>query len=1175
MVIHTYIHMKNHLSLITNGQALSLYQSRLAVAGLLLLLGLGGWLGLPEKPAPAKTPPPRPVVAVETLPAMGPGRPPAETEEDLPPPLETPAFRPQKMEELPPSEQASLHQAIFTAMHAVEPLTEAEAALPQNEGVSHLATHPGQKFHASFLKDGSVRLGNSLPGKTWQGTLRLVDRPYTPYGAYTAHTPWQTTGTRAEREAAPGLTEWYENRAEGLEHGFTVAARPAGAGESGFSLDVALEGLRAEAVPQADDGQADAEQAGRLRPLPSSGDLVFSDPATNQPVLAYRHLKVWDATGKELAAAMRPTAIGLRFSVRDEDAVYPVTIDPLVVSLEAKLGGQTKLTPASDPGVRNWFGFSVALDGDTAFIGAPVDRVEPQDPGSVYVFVRDSSGGWTQWQKLNALDATAGDMFGYSVAMDGNTAVIGAKWASTTTLNSPGYAYVFGRDSGGTWTQQGKLLASDGAPGDEFGSSVAIDGDTILVGSPYDDDAGQSSGSVYVFVRNGSVWSVEEKMTANDAEALDNFGRSVALDGNAALVGADNMSSGSGVAYVFTRGSNGTWSDPEKLTAPDPTFNNLFGCSVALEGDTALIGASGKDNVDRAPGAVYVFTRGGGTWTEFEPQKLTVSGSGLGGGTTVVGFGVSVALSGDTAFIGEAINSGAAYLFARSSSGTWTEKAKLTAFSGNNYGFSVALNGDTALIGAFGGIGMNVNGEAYLFDSVSSALPLLPDDHFGLHVDLDGDVAVVGALDHDTTGATSAGAAWAMRRTGTTWRAERRLTRPLPAAHDRFGVSVGVSGNLIAVGADYDDEDGKTDCGSVTIFEYANNIWTRRYSFVGPSNGSQLGRSVAIDGRYVAAGAPGAGGGSGLVVAWWLYQPFPDLWEALPAAITSLFPQAGANFGFSVALSRGKLIVGAPGYDYPIPGTTTTLPNSGLIAFYNVYQLFAPPAGFFTIPGAHQGLGFSVAMDGSAAVTGNTSPPGWFTGATAGAVGTAYVFTHNGTAWSNGPAAQLSHSGLTASHHFGSSVAVSGNVIAVGAFGNGTRLGGVRLFQRQGAQWVSDLGDNHTAPVGDRGNNDCFGISTALSGDTLLVGAYGVNTEIGAAYVYRVTDPNAVVPVLTITRNGVNAVLTWPAGTGLALWQSPTMANGSWTKVAGSESQTTQSVPVSGAPRLFFRLAAP
>src|SRR5690606_14807324 len=132
-------------------------------------------------------------------------------------------------------------------------------------------------------------------------------------------------------------------------------------------------------------------------------------------------------------------------------------------------------------------------------------------------------------------------------------------------------------------------------------------------------------------------------------------------------------------------------------------------------------------------------------------------------------------------------------------------------------------------------------------------------------------------------------------------------------------------------------------------------------------------------------------------------------------------------------------------YDYPVPGTfpPVMLPNSGLVVFYHVaqgrdaegdYVLNATPTGYYTVPAAHQGMGFSVAMDGNTAVVGNTCPPGWFTGATTGSNGTAYVFTHNGTAWSNGPTAALSNSGFTASHHYGSSVAVSGDMIAVGAF---------------------------------------------------------------------------------------------------------------------------------------------
>ena len=161
------------------------------------------------------------------------------------------------------------------------------------------------------------------------------------------------------------------------------------------------------------------------------------------------------------------------------------------------------------------------------------------DQGSAYVFVR-SGGVWSQQQKLEASDAAADDRFGFSVAISGETVVVGAPGDDGAAGIDQGSAYVFVR-SGGVWSQQQKLLASDAAADDDFGSSVAISGETVVVGAPWDDDAtGFYQGSAYVFVRSGGVWSQQQKLLASDAAGGDAFGFSVAISGETVVVGADD-----------------------------------------------------------------------------------------------------------------------------------------------------------------------------------------------------------------------------------------------------------------------------------------------------------------------------------------------------------------------------------------------------------------------------------------------------------------------------------------------------------------------------------------------------------------------------------------------------------------------------------------------------------
>jgi len=222
--------------------------------------------------------------------------------------------------------------------------------------------------------------------------------------------------------------------------------------------------------------------------------------------------------------------------------------------------------------------------------------------------------------KLLASDAAAGDSFGSSVSVSGDTAVIGAPWDDHASGAYAGSAYVFVL-SGGVWTQQAKLTASDAAAYDWFGVSVAVSGDTAVIGSALGDLAGGTdAGSAYVFVRSSGVWTQQAKLTAADAAADDNFGISVSVSADTALIGAcgDEHAGGAyaGSAYVFVR-SGGVWTQQAKLLASDAAAYDLFGVSVAVSSDTAVIGSHRDDHAGGADaGSAYVFVRSGGVWTQ-------------------------------------------------------------------------------------------------------------------------------------------------------------------------------------------------------------------------------------------------------------------------------------------------------------------------------------------------------------------------------------------------------------------------------------------------------------------------------------------------------------------------------------------------------------------------------
>lgn len=361
---------------------------------------------------------------------------------------------------------------------------------------------------------------------------------------------------------------------------------------------------------------------------------------------------------------------------------------------------------ASDSYYYDWFGYSVSISGKTALIGAPNKDYPYPWQGEAYVFVK-SPGSWGPQALLTVGGLVPGSAFGKSVSLDGDTALIGAPGGDHPSVI--GSAYVFTR-SGTVWTQEAELAAPVGILDDRVGSSVAVCGDTALVGAPNDSEGASLAGAVYVFVRSGSTWVLQAKLIAGDPTASARFGNAVALEGETALVGAkaDNqVAANAGSAYVFVR-SGSTWSQEAKLLPSIVRPGLRFGHSVSLSGDTALVG----EDVTFSYATVYAFVRSGTTWVEEARME---------GKDTPLGdhFGTSVALEGDRALIGASTDEGrgAAYLFERFENG-WVERSKLTAPNGglgDNFGCSVSLSETRALVGAYGVGGNWAWGLTYVF----------------------------------------------------------------------------------------------------------------------------------------------------------------------------------------------------------------------------------------------------------------------------------------------------------------------------------------------------------------------------------------------------------------------------------------------------------------------------
>ncbi|HMS43187.1 MAG TPA: FG-GAP-like repeat-containing protein, partial [Pyrinomonadaceae bacterium] len=363
---------------------------------------------------------------------------------------------------------------------------------------------------------------------------------------------------------------------------------------------------------------------------------------------------------------------------------------------------------SADSLVNDFFGNSVALSGDTAIVGSHGHAVSGNDDqGSAYIFIRNGSN-WQLQQKLTmpTADAQVAAQFGYSVAISGDTAIVGAPTQDNGANTDQGAAYVYVR-SGTTWTFQQRLRQSDGAVGDNFGWSVGIDGNTAVVGAYLDDESIYTDcGSAYAYLRTGTTWQEESRMVASERTSNSQMGYSVGISGDTIVIGArfaqtSAASADFGSAYIFTpvAGTPRVWTQRSILTAPQRSAGDQFGFSVSVSGNTALIGSRFDDvGANVDQGSAYIFTGTGFTWT-FQRQLFANDG------TANDEFGNAVSISGDRLIIGSPQNStrnGRAYIFTGIGS-NWIQLPVLVApdgSAGDLYGSSVSISGSNAVIGA-------------------------------------------------------------------------------------------------------------------------------------------------------------------------------------------------------------------------------------------------------------------------------------------------------------------------------------------------------------------------------------------------------------------------------------------------------------------------------------------
>ncbi len=771
------------------------------------------------------------------------------------------------------------------------------------------------------------------------------------------------------------------------------------------------------------------------------------------------------------------------------------------------------------------FGYSVDVSGEYAVVGA----IGPDKIGRAYV-LQNSGTAWEIIATLTPSDAGKfGNMnfsyaqmyFGCDVSIYGDIIVIGASDA-INSHNCSGAVYVFKKPVTG-WvdmTETARLTASDVEPDDEFGRSVSISGDNIVVGA-YGDE--RRLGSAYVFEKPATGWvnmTETAKLKASDGAQNDRFGYSVSISGDNIVVGAtgdDDKNSNSGSAYVFEKPATGwvNMTETAKLTALDGYRDDSFGISVSISGDNIAVGAYQDDDNGYNSGSAYVFEKPATGWVNMtETAKLTTSD-----GAEYDNFGISLSLNGDNVVVGAYGNddSGSAYVFEKPATGwvNMTETAKLTASDGaskDSFGKSVSISGDNIVVGANGDDENGSNsGSGYLFrkqdtgwTSMTQSFKAIPLpgilnflNKYGCSVAISGDYAVVGSSGY----CTKIGCVYLLYNNSVDWERVAVLTSSDGESNDNFGISVSISGDNIVVGAD-----GNDDSGSVYVFEKPATGWINmtETAKLTSSDGAQadyFGISVSISGDNIVVGAYGDDENGSYSGSAYVFEKPATGWVNMTET-AKLIASDGSiydNFGESVSISGDNIVVGADRYDnYKGSAYVFEKPATGWVNMTETAKLTASDAE------AHDEFGVSVSISGDNIVVGAKGDDDKNTNS-----GSAYIFEKPATGWINmTETAKLTASDAEAYDVFGVSVSISGDNIVVGAQGDddkNTNSGSAYVFEKPATGWIN-MTETAKLTSSDGGRSDCFGKSVSISGDNIVVGVTydddkGYNS--GSAFIFK------------------------------------------------------------------------
>jgi hypothetical protein len=708
---------------------------------------------------------------------------------------------------------------------------------------------------------------------------------------------------------------------------------------------------------------------------------------------------------------------------------------------------RTELFPA-EPSVNAERGFAIAYDGDWLAVGARLDDAAGSDAGAVHLFQWDGEV-WLERKKLVPADLAPGEQFGTSLALSDGTLAVGAIGQERDGARPPGTVYLFTEDDG-DWSEGERLPAPAGVS--RFGRSLALDGGRLAVGALEGRDA--ESGVVHLFSAGAGGWTAEAVLRPPRRRSVeqDRFGESLALRGGLLAVGApgdDTVGQNAGAVYVFAISPEADWKT-DRLLAPgcgnDGPAGDQFGASVAVSEGILVVGAASA-GADRA-GAAYVLERSGSSWRSLELSPRSRSPRAR--------FGHAVAMDGDRLAVGAPFasagaldRSGAVHVFQRDGT-AWTE----------------------------------VHGPGLTADNTEAL------DLFGFAVAVRAD-RVVAAASLGDQGGNAAGAAHTFRCSALGCTQEAEVVASAEESTTLFGSGVDVSEDTLVVGA-LGGNPAAPD-GAVYVYRPAGRGWRQQTKLVSPveESGDAFGAALAVEGNILVVGAPLADRQA--IVS----PPFPAVVDAGAIYIfrrerdgwvraargTVRNPSANLQAGSAVAVGAdGRIVVGVP---KARPGVVFVLKPAGE-TWEEEQQLSADG------PDLDDGFGASVAIDGDTLAVGAPSAQG--------GRGKVYVFRRNGSrgTWESLPAREAAAlGGNSPGDRFGAAVALSGNALAVAAPGQGPG-GVVHVFRRDGASWISE-GDLTAGGASDQD----FGMALDLDGDALVVAAVEVDEELEEAVASR------------------------------------------------------------------------